>query len=269
VNRRPPGPEVAAAASAARDAGARLAASRARSSGTAEHRALRRAHLDARRVAGAMASALAMLVLMVLLQPLLDEAWRGLLRFWGARIQLDLVLAASGRIELPPAALPLARPGLVEFGTVGSAMVLLYATTLLFPDPLTPWKYLLRFFCLLQATALLFFLVPGTRFPYTLGWHLNGLLGTGRAVMLAGVLLTPLLEGLLGVRLSMRMGHAALMLAYFALLIPHELLVHAWLLQRGSILLMPLLYLGGGALLHVTVFVALLSWMLSSAVPPA
>ena len=247
------------------EAAGRLAAARARGPVRHEHRAVRRARVTPTQVAGALLSAAAALALLHALQPLIDSAWREQLQFWSVRLQTHVALGPAGGIEAPGGAGSVHAAGLVEMVAVTSATLLVWAGTRLLPDAMTPVSYFLRILCAVQLSAVVFFLFAGDRFPYTIARHLDAMLACGRASMVAAAILTPLSEGLLGVPLHVRAAHLLLVLAYFTLFVPHGLLMHAWLLEHASILLMPLLYLAFGALLHVLVLVALLSWMLSGA----
>lgn len=255
----------AAAKLAEQEAAARLAAARARAPVPHEHRAVRRARITAAQLAGALLSAAAAVALLHALQPVVDSAWREQLLFWSGHLQTHVALGPAGGIELLGGAGAMHAAGLPEILAVSSATLLVWASSLLLPDPMTPVSYFLRILCVVQWSAVAFYVFAGDRFPYTLAWHLDAMLACGRASMLAAAILMPLSEGLLGVPLHVRAAHLLLVLAYFTLLVPHGLLMHAWLLEHGSILLMPLLYLAFGTLLHVLVFVALLSWMLSGA----
>ena len=256
---------AAAAEGALHEATARLAAARARAPARHEHRAVRRARVTGGQAASALLSAAAAVALLHQLRPAIDSAWRELLLFWDVPLQLHVALDATGAIDAGAAAGRLQAAGLTEIIVAGIATLLAWAGTLFLRDPMTPVIYVVRILCGVQFTAALFFLFAGDRFPYTLASHLDALLASGRATMLAATILLPLTEGLLGVALHVRVAHLLLVLAYFAVLIPHELLMHAWLLEHGSIVLMPLLYLAFGTLLHVLLLVALLSWLLSGA----
>ena len=59
--------------------------------------------------------------------------------------------------------------------------------------------------------------------------------------------------------------YPVLMLAYFALMVPHKALLSLLILQQMSVLFMPLLYLCFGTVLDLMVFVALYSWLASLA----
>ncbi len=256
-----PRPARMATQRAVREATARVARLRRERPGGDVHRAVRRARIAPRQLAAALALAAGTGLLLLALQPPLLDFWREDFLFWARAGGPVIALGAEGGIGTSSPALPEPQPG--EFAAVGIATLAVFGATPFLPDPLTPLKYLLRLLGSIQASALLFFLLAPGRFPYTVAWHLEAVLASGRAVMFVAAVLTPLVEGALGVPAGKRLAHALSILAYFALAVPQQVVLHAWLLQRGSVLLMPLLYLGFGALLHVVLYVALLSWMLS------
>jgi len=52
-------------------------------------------------------------------------------------------------------------------------------------------------------------------------------------------------------------------------MLPHQWLLHAWLLEHLSILFMPVLFLCMGTLLDLWIFVAIYAWLASTVpVPP-
>ena len=75
--------------------------------------------------------------------------------------------------------------------------------------------------------------------------------------------------GLLKVPLYPKLLVPCLVLAYFALLLPHQWLLHAWLLEHLSILFMPVLFLCMGTLLDLWIFVAIYAWLASTLPVPA
>lgn len=54
-----------------------------------------------------------------------------------------------------------------------------------------------------------------------------------------------------------------LVVAYFMVWLPHQVLLHAWVLHHGSVLFMPVLLLCLGPLLNGWIFVALYAWLAS------
>ena len=59
--------------------------------------------------------------------------------------------------------------------------------------------------------------------------------------------------------------HTALILAFFAILVPHQVLAQAFIMQHLSVLFMPVLYICFGAVFDALIFVALYSWAVSNA----
>lgn len=54
-------------------------------------------------------------------------------------------------------------------------------------------------------------------------------------------------------------------LIFFAVLIPHQVLAQAFIMQHLSVLFMPVLYVCFGAVFDALIFVALYSWAVSNA----
>jgi len=141
--------------------------------------------------------------------------------------------------------------------------------SLVLPQRLTPLRYFLRFAVVLQSVSLGFFaLAPVGAFPYTLPSYTGGLLAAGQVVLL----LLPIILGftyyLFDVSWTRKIVLTALLLGHLAVLIPLQVLVHAWLITQGSLLLLPVLFLLFGILVQVMVFVAFYGWGMSWR-PPA
>jgi hypothetical protein len=120
-----------------------------------------------------------------------------------------------------------------------------------------------RALCVVQATAVLVFALAPSLFTYTIPGHMQAMLKAGYDLMLAEPALLALGYGILRIPALHRMFHPALVLGYFALLVPHQAVLHALVLQHLSVLFMPLLYLCFGVVFDVMVFVALYSWLVS------
>lgn len=128
-----------------------------------------------------------------------------------------------------------------------------------------PLQYLLRIVCGVQALALLFFWWVPAQFPYTVQRHLLDLANIGYLTLLATPVMLAMGYYMLRVPLAHKLLCTALILAYFAVFVPHQLVLHAFLLHHFSLLLMPLLYIVFGALFNMLVFVALYAWFASLA----
>lgn len=232
------------------------------------HRSLLSTDWSTSGLLGTLLMAVLPVAALLALQPLLYEAWRGLLMWWAERLALPLALtlvdgqptlawlAGSANSQLPGTAL----------GALTAAVVVgVYAATYALGDRQMPLKYLLRVLCVVQASALLFFLLVPSRFAYTLSGYLAASLDAGYVLMLVLPILLALGWGVLRLPLHQKLIWPVLMLAYFALMVPHKALLHLLILQQMSLLFMPLLYLCFGAVLDLMIFVALYSWLASLA----
>jgi hypothetical protein len=198
----------------------------------------------------------------------LQEAWRALLLWWADRLVLPLtLLSVDGVQELAWLAgsenthLPSAAKGALTAAVVFIA----YAATYWLSDRQLPVKYLVRVLCVVQASALVFFLAAPSHFAYTLSGYLSASLDAGFVLMLMLPVLLALGWGVLRLPLHQKLLYPVLMLGYFAIMVPHKALLHLLILQKMSVLFMPLLYLCFGAVLDLMIFVALYSWLASLA----
>ena len=69
--------------------------------------------------------------------------------------------------------------------------------------------------------------------------------------------------------LGTKLLRTALILLFFAVMVPHQVLAQALVMQHLSVLFMPVLYICFGAVFDALVFVALYSWAVSDARPEA
>jgi hypothetical protein len=208
---------------------------------------------------------------LLVLKPQLMAAWHGTMLWWSERLALPLGLVRTGDTAAlewrgsDPVSL---MPDPLTTGVVIATVVIgAFAGTFWMNDRQGPMKLLVRTLCAVQASALLFFMFMPERFPHTLSSHLNALLNAGFYLMLA---LPPLLAlgwGVLRLPLQRRLLYPALMLLYFAVMLPHKAVLHALVVQHFSALLMPMLYLCCGAVLDLLVLVALCAWL--TGLPPA
>jgi hypothetical protein len=136
-----------------------------------------------------------------------------------------------------------------------------------FSDRFRPLRTALRALCLIHLSACVFFIWSPASFPYSISKHLQALMDMGYGFMWAIPPMLALGWGLLRVPVVHKLAAPGLVLAYFALMLPHKLLLQAWLLEHLSILFMPVLFLCFGSLLDLWIFVALYAWLASRAPP--
>ena len=200
-------------------------------------------------------------------QPLLMDAWRECILFWSEVLHLPYALStvldptASGGERLQSTGQDIPMPSdTLMFGTLVGLVLIVAGTTLLRGRAL-PLRYPLRIMCAVQAVALAYFWFAPHRFPYGIARHSDELMRIGYLLMVA----TPVMLGIgyyiLNERVLTKIVRTVGMLLFLAVMIPHQVLAQALVLQHASALFMPLLYICFGAVFDALVFVALYSWM--------
>lgn len=201
-------------------------------------------------------------------KPQLMGLWQSTMLWWSTQLGLPLELVRTGDsaslewlVSYNDALMP--EPNV----TLITAMVVIvaFASTWWMSDRQVPLKYLVRTLCVVQASAVLFFMVAPNRFPYSLTGHLAATLNAGFYLMLAVPVLLALGWGVMRVPLHQKLLYPVVMVAYFVVWLPHQALLHALVVHHLSALFMPLLYLCFGAVLDLMIFVALYSWLASTA----
>lgn len=187
-----------------------------------------------------------------------EQFWLAIIEFWRSRLGLSLGLTGSGHAHL---AMPL--PSDAELGITTVAVVMAWVWAGFWAEPKWPLRVLVRALCLVQGSACVFFALAPARFPYGLGQHLDTLLTLGAHFMVAIPLMLGMGWGVLRLPWPLKWLAPPCVLMYFALWLPHQVLLHAWVLSHASALFMPLLFLCFGLLLDGWLFIALYAWLAS------
>lgn len=248
-------------------AAAMLAQAREQVQGALMHRSLRRLQFGPAMLLEMAAVAVMLTAAVALARPWLLQAWDATILWWAQRLQVPLALAAGGSERVwmltdPAASLV---PGPATGVATAAVVIAAFAATWWMSDRLTPLKYLVRTLCVVQLSALLYFMFVPASFPYSVGGHLESMLDSGYYLMLSMPLLLALGYGVLRLPLAQKLLHPLGILLYFAVMLPHKALLHVLVLQHFSVLFMPMLYLCFGLVFDLMVFVALYSWMVSRA----
>lgn len=234
------------------------------------HRALNRLPVGPSLLIQGIGLPLLFCVLLVWAEPYLMDFWRGNVLFWAAH--LDLPFRAGGQaaalnslqLDWAPSGQYLQVPDFsIWAGTAlmtGVAFILSFRLN----DEKLPLKYLVRILCVVQAAALLFFLLAPTQFPYTVAHHMDDLVKVGYVLILMTPVMLALGYYLLNVGVAVKIVHTILILAYFVCMIPYQIVLHALILHHFSLLFMPLLFICFGPVFDVLIFVALYSWVAST-----
>lgn len=238
------------------------------------HRAIARMRLEPRRIAESVLIAGTTTALWILALPEVGRFWAGIFSFWGKHLalanQVTLVPQGWGHVQfaLPCFGVP-AGPASGAIWWITSAITALaFLGSFWFGEEALPWSYLIRGFCLLQATALGYFAVASASFPHALPSYTVSMLVF--SCILIG--LVPILYAftfyLLNFSLLQKLFLTLVTMLHLLLFVPHQYLLHVYLLH-GSVLFMPLLYFVFGPFLDILAFVGFYSWGMSWSAPDA
>jgi hypothetical protein len=204
-------------------------------------------------------------------KPLLLEFWRACILFWSAGLNLPFGLstrlneAGQYALVLSNVAEDALMPGRATMVVTTVVALLGLVLSLRMRDAALPLKYPLRIVCVVQLIALAWFWFTPTAFPYSVARHSEELMTIGFVVILATPLMLAMGYYILNQGLLSKLFHTALILAFLVVMVPHQVLAQAFIMQHLSVLFMPVLYICFGAVFDALVFVALYSWAVSKA----
>lgn len=195
--------------------------------------------------------------------------WRDCLEFWMGELGIPLQASAlteqstSMRLDWLYEEKPLSIPTEDTLIYTSLTILALFALSFMLRDRQLPIKYLLRILCGVQALSTAFFWVTPAQFPYSITAHLIDLIETGYIFLLAIPVMLAAGYYILNLNLAIKLSFSCIVIAYFVILIPHQVVLHSLILFHGSLLFMPILYMCFGTVLNVMIFVALYSWVIS------
>lgn len=235
------------------------------------HRAITPLKVTPYLLAQALLLPLVICALLVVGKPMLLELWRDTILFWssglglpfarGTQIDdsgLSVTVLSTGLISTP-------MPSMMMLWVTGGITLAGLALSLTMKGATLPLKYPLRIICVVQLITVLYFLwVPGN-FPYSIARHSEELMTIGYVIMVSTPVMLAVGYYILNQSLWVKLFHTALILLFFTIMIPHQVLAQAFIMQHMSVLFMPVLYLCFGAVFDALVFVALYSWAASNA----
>lgn len=204
-----------------------------------------------------------------------------LLRLWAEAVNWGLALLdLNGVVAANPltwanlrdnrllvADIPAAPPSADQLLIGGLVAAALWLVSMIIRAERTPLRYLLRAFLLCELAALVFWGLLGGVLPYTLGDYI----APGMVLVWFFMLLVPWLHAasfnIFGFGLWRKAALTLLTLAVMALMVPLQYVFQIAVIQPYSLMHLPLLYLFGGVLLEVLVFVSLYAWAMSWQAP--
>ena len=204
-------------------------------------------------------------------KPMLLELWRDWILFWSDGLNMGfsqgIQLDDSGQIAttLSTGTLNTPMPSMSALWITGVITLAGLALSLAMKGATLPLKYPLRIVCVVQLiTVAYFWWMPGN-FPYSIARHSEDLMTIGFVIMLSTPVMLAVGYYILNQNILIKLFHTTLILLFFTVMIPHQVLAQAFIMQHLSILFMPLLYICFGAVFDALVFVALYSWAASNA----
>ena len=204
-------------------------------------------------------------------KPMLLELWRDWILFWSDGLNMGFSrgtqLDDSGRLAttLSTGTLNTPMPSMSALWITGIITLAGLALSLTMKGATLPLKYPLRIVCVVQLiTVAYFWWIPGN-FPYSIARHSEELMTIGFVLMLSTPVMLAVGYYILNQNILIKLFHTTLILLFFTVMIPHQVLAQAFIMQHLSILFMPLLYICFGAVFDALVFVALYSWAASNA----
>jgi hypothetical protein len=209
-------------------------------------------------------------VLLVRYEPFLVDFWRDFILGWSQALELPLRPSARaagwGEVRMvwsffeTDSVLP--TRGQIALHALATALA--FAATFAMRAEMLPFKYLIRVLCVVHASSIAFFLAAPAEFPYGIPDHILAMTGGGFVLLMTVPVMLALGFYVLHIPLATKVLHSLLILAYFIVLIPLEVVIHVALLKHLSVLVMPLLFFAFGTLLNFVLFIALYSWAASN-----
>jgi len=166
-------------------------------------------------------------------------------------------------VEVPYFRLQAPWPSQWHWIVVASLTAIALLLSFLLPARFIPARYFLRFVAMIQTVSLGYFWFATPPFLYPLPGYTSGMMAAGMAVLV----LVPIVLGfafyIFDHDLAGQLLFTVAVIGHIAVLIPIQVLIHAWLSHYLSALVQPTLFFVFGLLLEVLVFVAFYGWAMS------
>jgi hypothetical protein len=152
---------------------------------------------------------------------------------------------------------------------LGHALVTIavFLATFRFGEQRLPLAWLLRIICALQAATLVYFFFFEESFPYQVIDHTRDFFGFTMFLHMIVPILLAATYFVLERSWWLQIAATGIIMAYYILALPLQLVAHAALSWILSPLGMPALYLLFGPVMNVLAFVALYSWVVTWGAP--
>lgn len=200
---------------------------------------------------------------------LISQGWGLFFRFWfeklGVQGKVSLAPAEIGGISitLPVFDMPSSTPDGYTWWAVLTATMFLLILSYRLSSRLMPLVYFIRFAAIIQISALVFFAIMPAAFPYSISSYLENLLISGVWLMFVLPWVHALIYYIFDFSVIKKIGFTLITLVFIATALPFQVMVHAMLLLKSSLLILPVLYVLFGLFLLIFVCIALYGWAMS------
>jgi hypothetical protein len=150
-------------------------------------------------------------------------------------------------------------PDAFTWWSTAAVVCLAYAASHYLPKSLTPIAYLLRAALLIQASALLYFLLAAASFPHTPNSYMEGLVSYQIALISAVPTLFGLTYYIFKFGVIKKVLLTVLTMSHLSIFLPLQILLQAMVLEK-SVLFMPILYIVFGLPVDILIILAFYSW---------
>lgn len=184
------------------------------------------------------------------------------LGFSGIRVH-EIDIGSLVALQLPFFVVAATAPTRLQWWITLIVTAIVTLVSFLFRDRWLPLGYALRLAALVQATALVFFVINPWPFPYDLAGYIT----TMQVAAIAAIAIMPFILGLtyyvIDARFRQKVGLTLAIVGHLFVFVPLQYTLQSYIIARGSLLLMPLCFALFALLPEVMIFIALYAWGMS------
>lgn len=234
------------------------------------HRSMAIFELPSEKIINFVAIPLIFILLCIVAFPYMTDIWRRIftlagtwLAFPGEVKMTSLEVLPFYYLDLPSFKMNARWPSLIHLVTAGLIVAVVLIATFLFSDRLIPLAYLLRAACVIQITAIFYFALASPPFPYDLDAYTWGLLRAGIVILLLTPFLFALTVNPYNMPLVRKLFITLITMAHLSVFMPLQMLIHVYIVQHFTFMMMPVLFFMFGLILDVLIIIAFYSWGIS------
>jgi hypothetical protein len=230
------------------------------------HRAFQTAPLNLGRIIASGILAGVFTVAWLLIRPAVGRLWAFILQTGVGQLGLPggiRVLESQGAFfatATPQVDVPAMAPDTGILVGTGILIVTALVVSLKLPPWLTPLTYLLRAYCFIQTTAVVFFLLFPSYFKHTLSSYMSTMVDSSMFLLSAIPAIMAFTYYIFDIDLGRKLLLTAFIMLHLTLLVPLQYMAHIYIIAEWSLLFMPALYIMFGLLVQVAIFIAFYSW---------